>query len=288
MTSKLRGLLAEPGIIVSPVAYDPLSARIAEAVGFRCISLGGYALGSCLAVSEPLLGLKDVTDVCRNITAVADIPLIVDAGAGFGEPVHVVRTVREFERAGVAGIHIEDQHYPKRVHYHKGLEHTIPISEFLTKIDHAARARTDDDFVIIARTDAMKTESFDEGVQRANQALDAGADMVMVFPNNHEEAVAAPQRIHGPVIYVNSSGNRLNRPIYKAQELESFGYKMDYDAISSVNVASNAVFDLFKRLYETGETGLNQDEMIYVRKRIEDTIGLDEMYLIEEQTVEKG
>ncbi|HET7629391.1 MAG TPA: isocitrate lyase/PEP mutase family protein [Bacillales bacterium] len=287
-TTKLRQLIQEPGIIVSPVAYDPLSARIAEQIGFRCISLGGYAMGSHLAVSEPLMGLKDVTDLCRNITSAVDIPLVVDAGAGFGEPAHIVRTVRDFERAGVAGIHIEDQFYPKRVHYHKGVEHTVSAEEFLMKIEYAVQSRTDPDFVIIARTDTMRTESFEEGVRRSNDALAAGADMVMVFPNNREEAKWAPKLIHGPVVYVNSSGNRANRPLFTVQQLDEMGYKMDYDAISAINVASQAVYKLFKTLYETGDTGLDQEEMIRVRKQIEDTIGLDEYYTIEERTVEGG
>jgi len=286
-TTKLRHLLEEPRIIVSPVAYDPLTARLAERIGFKCISLGGYALGAHLAVSEPLLGLKDVTDACRSITSAVGVPLVVDAGAGFGEPLHVVRTVREFERAGVAAIHIEDQHYPKRAHYHKGVEHTVSQEEFLDKIRYATEARTDPDFVIIARTDTMRTVSFEEGVKRANKALEAGADMVMAFPNSVEEVQQAPEHVHGPLIYVNSSGNRAERPLFSAQQLEDMGYKMDYDAISAINVASQAVYSMYMQLYQTGDTGLDQNEMISVRKQIEDTIGLDEYYQIEGNTVEK-
>lgn len=287
-TEKLRRLLKEPGIIVSPVAYDPLTARLAERIGFKCISLGGYALGAHLAISEPLLGLKDVTDACRNITSTIGIPMVVDAGAGFGEPLHVVRTVREFERAGVAAIHIEDQQYPKRAHYHKGVEHTVPAEEFLTKIRYAAEARTDPDFVIIARTDTMRTISFEEGIKRANDALEVGADMVMIFPNSIEEAQQTPEYISGPLVYVNSSGNRSGRPVFNVQQLEDMGYKMNYDAISAINVASLAVFGMYTHLHRTGDTGLDQEEMIRARKQVEDTIGLDEYYRIEEDTVEKG
>lgn len=286
-TTKLRRLLEQPGIIVSPVAYDPLTARLAERIGFRCISLGGYALGAHLAISEPLLGLKDVTDACRNITAAVAIPLVVDAGAGFGEPLHVVRTVREFERVGVAAIHIEDQHYPKRAHYHKGVEHTVPEKEFLSKIRYAVEAKMDPDFVVIARTDTMRTVSFEEGIKRANSALEAGADMAMVFPNNLEEAREAPELIRGPLVYVNSSGNRDNRPLFTVQQLESMGYKMNYDAITAINVAANAVYSTYTSLYQTGDTSLDQSEMVRIRKQIEDTIGLDEYYQIEEDTVER-
>ncbi len=129
-TTRLRRAIERPGLIVAPVCFDPLTARIAAEVGFACVALGGYALGSSLVVSEPLLTMTEVIDAARRITAVVDLPLIVDAGTGYGDPLHVMRTVREFERAGVAAIHIEDQVFPKRAHYHRDYrEHTIPAEE---------------------------------------------------------------------------------------------------------------------------------------------------------------
>jgi len=145
----------------------------------------------------------------------------------------------------------------------------------------------DPDFVVIARTDTMRTVSFEEGIKRANSALEAGADMAMVFPNNLEEAREAPELIQGPLVYVNSSGNRYNRPLFTVQQLESMGYKMNYDAITAINVAANAVYSIYTSLYQTGDTSLDQSEMVRIRKQIEDTIGLDEYYQIEEDTVER-
>jgi methylisocitrate lyase len=288
MTTVFREMLATPGIIHAPIAYDPLSARIAQRVGFRCLDLGGYALGASSCVPEPLLSLEEVLIATRRITAAVDIPLMVDGGAGFGEPTHVIRTVRELERAGAASVHIEDQVFPKRVHYHKGTEHVISAEEMCEKIQYAARARRDPDFVIAARTDAMRTHDYAEGIRRARLYVQAGADMVMVFPNTAEEALQAPRDVPAPLIYVNSEGNRLNRPIFPIDELETAGYKMVNDAISSISVAYESIYELFSRLKTTGRTGMDQAVAIKTRKDIEDTIGLDEYYRIEAETVEAG
>ncbi len=287
MTSVFREMLRRPGIIHAPIAYDPLTARIAEQVGFRCLDLGGYALGASFCVPEPLLSLEEALTATRRITAAVSIPLMVDGGAGYGDPVHVIRTIQEFERAGAAALHIEDQVYPKRAHYHKGVEHLISAEDMCQKIRCAGRARRDPDFVIAARTDAMLTEGFEEAVRRANLYVEAGADMVMLFPNTAEEARKAPAAVRGPLIFVNSEGNRLGRPIFPIGDLETMGYKMVNDAISAITVVYKSVRELFENLKKTGRTGMDQETFVRIRKELEDAIGLEEYYRIEEQTVEK-
>jgi methylisocitrate lyase len=286
MTTAFREMLQASGIIHAPIAYDPLTARIAEQVGFRCLDIGGYALGASSCVPEPLLSLEEVVTATRRMTAAVAIPVMVDGGAGYGDAAHVIRTVQELERAGAAAVHIEDQVYPKRIHYHKGVEHVIPAEEMCQKIRCAVRARRDPDFIIAARTDAMRTDGFAEGVRRANLYAEAGAEMVMLFPNTPEEARKAPTEVHAPLIYVNSEGNRLGRPIFAVGELETMGYKMVNDAISAITVMFKSVKELFLRLKETGGTGMDQAIFTGIRKEIEDTIGLEEYYRIEEQTVE--
>jgi methylisocitrate lyase len=289
LTARLRQLVARPGLIVAPACFDPLTARIAASVGFECIALGGYAYGASSAISEPLLSMAEVVDAARRITAVVDVPLIVDAATGFGEPLHVMRTVREFERAGVAAIHIEDQIFPKRAHYHRDYrEHTVSAEEMIDKVRFACDARRDPDFVIIARTDTMRTEGYDEGIRRARLYAEAGADMVMLFPNTAEEAARAPGDCPVPLVYVNSSGNRVGRPVYPPSELEQLGYKIAYDAISTTIASFRATSALLRRLKETGLTGLDPAEAITARQGIEDTIGLEEHYAVEEQTVERA
>jgi 2-methylisocitrate lyase-like PEP mutase family enzyme len=286
MTTVFREMLRAPGIIHAPIAYDPMTAKIAEQVGFRCLDLGGYALGASSCIPEPLLSLEEVCIATRRITAAVNIPLMVDGGAGYGEATNVIRTIHEFERAGAASVHIEDQVYPKRIHYHKGIEHVIPAEGMCEKVRYAVAARRDPDFVIVARTDAMRTDGFAEGVRRANLYAEAGADMVMIFPNTDEEARQAPKEIRAPLIYVNSEGNRLGRPLLPINQLEDYGYKMVNDAISAITVMYKNVKELFTRLKQTGSTGMDQEVFRNIRKEIEDTMGLDEYYRIEEETVE--
>lgn len=287
-TTRLRRLLERPGLIVAPACFNPLSARLAAEVGFESLALGGYALGAESAISEPLMTMTEVVEAARRITAVVDLPLIVDAGTGYGDPLHVTRAVREFEAAGVAAVHLEDQVFPKRAHYHRDYrEHTIPADEMAIKVRFAARARRDPDFVLIARTDAMRTEGYAEGVRRANLYAEAGADLVMLFPNTPEEAERAPRDCQAPLVYVNSSGNRVGRPVYATPELEALGYKIAYDAIGLTIAAYQAIRGLLEQLRTTGRNGLDQTQAIATRQAIEDTIGLEESYRIEEQTVER-
>ena len=286
MTTVLREMLAKPGLIVGCGTYGPLPAKIMERVGFNMVTLGGYDLGAHLVTSEPLMCLEEVVRISRYITAAINIPLMVDAGAGFGEPLHVMRTVKELESAGVAAIHIEDQIFPKRAHYHKGVEHIIPIKDMIAKIKAALAARRDPDFVIAARTDAMRSHDYAEGIRRANLYLEAGADMVLVYPNNAEEARKTPKEIRGPVSYLNSVGNLLDRPLFTTQDLEDMGYKAVTYGIGATIVAAKAVKELAEKIYSLQRPVMDAEEMRTMRRYIEDTIGLNRMYEIEKETVE--
>lgn len=282
-----RRLLAGPGIVVQPSLADPLSARIAESAGFKALSLGGYAMGAHRAVTEPLLSLEDVAAMMRNIRAVTRLPVMVDAGAGWGEPIHVAHTVRQLELAGASSVHIEDQVFPKRAHYHKGVEHVTSLEEFLVKLRAALDARRDPDFVICARTDSMRTHGYDEGIRRAKACYEAGVDLVKLFPNNDSETARAPQDLPGiPLVYVNSTGNDQGRGVYPVQQLQEWGWKVVYDSISVTNVTFNAVRDFLQRFAETGYPDFGGTDVIAVRKAVENTIGLNELYEIEAATVE--
>jgi len=285
--TQLRRLIARPGLIVAPVCFDPLTARLVEETGFECAALGGYALGAHLAASEPLLTMTEVVDASRRIAASIRIPLIVDAGTGYGDPLHIMRTMRELERAGVAAVHIEDQVFPKRAHYHRDYrEHTVAADEMVTRIRYACQARQDADLVIIARTDTMRTIGYAEGVRRARMYADAGADMVMLFPNTADEAARAPYDCGTPLVYVNSAGNRVGRPVFSTTELESMGYKLVADAISLVIAAYASAREALDCLRTTGHTGIDAQHAIATRQAIERTIRLEDYYRVEEETVE--
>jgi len=285
--AKLRELIAGPRFIPALGIWDPYTARVAEALGIGCVHIGGYQLGAHYVISEPLVSLTELATSTRYIASAVNIPVIVDAGAGFGEPLHVMRTVRELELAGAAGLHIEDQIYPKRVHYHKGIEHVVPREEMIAKIKAALEARSDPDFLIMARTDAMHTEGFAEGVARANLYLEAGADMVMVFPDTMEDALQAPREISGPLAYTNSEGNMLRRPLFSAAEFEKVGYKLSTYPTALLCPVTQEIKRVVTNLLTTGVSGNDPEEMIPWRKEVEDLIGLEEMYKIESDTVER-
>lgn len=281
-----RKLLAEPGILVQPGIYDPLGARLAEVAGIKCIGIGGYVMGAHLSVTEPLVSLDDLARVARQISAVCKLPIMIDAGAGWGEPMHVMHTMRTIEAAGAASLHIEDQHFPKRASYHRGVEKVIATEEMVAKIKACVAARTDPDFVIIARTDAMRTDGYDEGIRRARAYIEAGADAIMLFPNNEAETIQTPKDLPGvPLVYVTSTGNRFGRGVFPASQLEAWGWKIMFDAISAINVTANAMRVYLETIARTGASGLNHDSAVEVRKHVEKIIGLEDLYKLEEETV---
>ena len=147
-------------------------------------------------------------------------------GLGLGEPIHTMRTMREFIRAGVAGIHLEDALYPKRAHYHNYVVHGVPVEEFVEKVEYSCkeRDRSDPDFVIIARTDTCRALGLEEASMRLNRAADVGADLGLLFPRTPQEAEDAVKKCRLPLIYVQSRGNRDGRPIISRKDLQQMGY----------------------------------------------------------------
>jgi 2-methylisocitrate lyase-like PEP mutase family enzyme len=288
-TAALRRLLAEEAFIHMPVAYDALGGRLIEQTGFKAAYVGGFVTGGSRCTSEPLLTLDEQVRVAGDVARAATIPTLADAGAGFGEPLHTMRAVREFIHAGVAGVHIEDQLFPKRAHYHKYVAHVIPRREFADKIRLACRQRdqTDKDFVIIARSDSCRFEGLDEAVGRVNLAADHGADMGMIFPRDLAELQQAPKQSKIPLVYVVSRGNRDNRPVATAAQLADMGYKVALDALLSLLVSFHFNKRALEELRATGDfTGLSPQECVTARHDIETLVGLDAFYAIEEETVE--
>ena len=171
-TTKFRALLKRGNFIFMPVAYDPIGGRLVESLGFKATYTGGFVTGGSRCITEPMVTMREQVDVAGDVANAVEIPTLADGGAGFGEPMHTMRSVREFIRAGIAGIHIEDQFYPKRAHYHKYVAHAIPAREFVDKIKMACRQRdeTDKDFVIIARSDTARFMGMGEAIKRVNMA----------------------------------------------------------------------------------------------------------------------
>ena len=289
-TTALRRLLKKKDFVYLPVAYDPLGGRLLQSIGFDCVYTGGFVTGASRCTSEPLLTMDEQLRVAGDVAAAIDIPLVVDGGAGFGEPLHTMRTVRECIRVGIAGAHIEDQLYPKRAHYHKYVAHAVPRKEFAAKIAYACRQRekSDPDFLVIARTDTCRSEGLKEAVARINLAADAGADMGLLFPRNADEMKKAPKQARIPLVYVISRGNRDGRPLPTAPQLADMGYKAAIDAMTYLLASFHFAKRAYQEIKRTGDyTGLSPKQCVAARHEIETLVGLDEFYAIEEETVEK-
>ena len=289
-TTALRKLLKKKAFVYMPVAYDALGGRLVESLGYDAIYTGGFVTGGSRCTSEPMLTMDEQARVASDVANAVAIPLVADGGAGFGEPLHTMRTVREFIRAGIAGAHIEDQLYPKRAHYHKYVAHAVPRKAFVDKIAFACRQRdrSDPDFVVIARTDTCRFEGLKEAVWRVNAAADAGADMGLIFPRNDEEMKKAPKQAKIPLVYVISRGNRDGRPLPTGPQLADMGYKAAIDALTYLLVSfhfAKLAYAEIKR--DGGYSGLTHEQCVKARHDIETLVGLDEFYEIEEKTVEE-
>jgi carboxyvinyl-carboxyphosphonate phosphorylmutase len=223
--SRFRRLLHREGMVVAPGAYDCITAKVIEQAGFAAVYMTGA--GTAATLGYPDFGLVTMSEMVANagrIAAAVELPVIADADTGYGNELNVFRTVREFERRGVAGIHIEDQDSPKKCGHLEGKK-VIPREDYQAKIRAAAAARRDPDFTIIARTDSRAVAGFDEAIARANAALAAGADMAFVeAPQTLEEVAAVPREVKGPCLLNVVRGGKT--PDLDLREAEAMGYKL--------------------------------------------------------------
>lgn len=225
-TRRLRELMAAPGIVVAPGCYDALTARMIEQSGFQCAYFSGGSF-SAAYLGAPDLALTTLTDLAtmaRNITLAVDIPVIADMEAGFGSILNVRRAVRVYEQAGIAGAHIEDQTTDKHCGHMEG-KRIVHIDEMLARIDAALDARSDPDFVVIARTDAVTVEGFEAAIERGRRYAEAGADMVFVeSPRSIDEIRSIPELIPAPVMLGQPEFGLS--PLLPITQLEAYGVKL--------------------------------------------------------------
>src|SRR5579883_3521290 len=196
----LRQMIAGDDLIVAPVALNPIMARLAEQAGFKAIYLSGGSLGWLKGVTEANLTLSELAEVAVDMRAACKLPIVLDAGGGWGDPVHVHRTIALTEAAGFAAIEIEDQLLPRRVEHHVGIDHLVPLDFMLKKIEAARAARTDPDLVIIARTNARRAGGLDEALRRAEAFHEAGADMLFCYSRDPEELRIMGERLPAPLM----------------------------------------------------------------------------------------
>ena len=253
-TQRFRQLLSEPGIITAPGAYDCLTAAIIQSTGFPAVYMTGAGT-SVARIGYPDLALATATEMLTNAASIAgtvEIPVIADADTGYGGTMNVRRTIREYERTGVAAVHIEDQQFPKRCG-HLEDKRVVPIDEMTQKIRAAVDARTDDDFTIIVRTDALAVTGWDDTMRRCDAFTEAGADALFVEAiRSAEEAAEVVARTSVPLLY--NFVETGKSPLLNVSELEQLGFKMVIFPGSAFMSVAYTVGRLMEELKSKGTT----------------------------------
>ncbi len=248
MTKRLRDLLARPKLLMAPGAADALTARLIANHGFEAIYMTGAGT-SAVRLGMPdvgLLTMSEMVDNAQRIAEASQLPLIADADTGYGGPVNVQRTVRAYERAGAAAIHIEDQQWPKRCGHLAG-KSLIPAAEMASKLRAGLDARHDEDFVLIARTDALAVEGFERAMERCHAYEEAGADMIFLeAPSTMEHLAAIPRAFKKPALYNMASSGKT--PFLAADEIQNLGFKLviypNFALLSAITAISKTLAEL--------------------------------------------
>jgi carboxyvinyl-carboxyphosphonate phosphorylmutase len=275
-TTLFKKLVLDDEILVLPGAYDALSAKIVEQTGFKAVTFGGYpASGSLLAKPDvSLLTMTEMVNQARYIAEAVDIPLFVDADTGHGNVTNVARTVREFERAGVAGLFIEDQVFPKRCGHMEGKQ-VVSTDEMITKIKAAVDARVDDDLMIMARTDSLAVYGIDEAIERGNRCAEAGADIIFIeAPPSIENMRRVCREVKAPMSANMVEGGKT--PILTANELQDIGYSIATFPLSTLYAAAYGVRSVMEALSRTGTTVGYMEKMITFTD-FNNLVGLDKV-----------
>jgi carboxyvinyl-carboxyphosphonate phosphorylmutase len=280
---RLRTLLAGPDPVLAPGAYDALSARLIEAAGFPVVYMTGFGTAASL-LGRPdvgLLTMSEMVDNARRIVQAVNVPVIADADTGYGNPLNVIRTVQEYEQAGVAGIHIEDQIAPKKCGHLEGKQ-VIPTAEMVAKIHAAVAARHSPNFVIIARTDARAVEGLDQALERAQRYREAGADVLFVeAPQSATEiATIAAALPDIPLLFNWAEGGKT--PPMPLERLRELGFRLIIFPISMLLTAAQAMRATLTQIATAGTPLPIMDRLMGFQEFV-DFIGLPEIRELEQR-----
>jgi 2-methylisocitrate lyase-like PEP mutase family enzyme len=283
MTSarRLRELLARPGLIRTIGVHDVFSARLAEQAGMEMLFLGGFgvAASSFGLPDVGLVTLTEMTDAVRRVAGRVGIPVIADGDTGHGDLHNVVRTVREFEQAGAAGLLLEDQVSPKRCGHFEG-KSIIPADEMVLKLKAALSARRDPDFIVVARTDARAIEGIDGAISRAQRYHAVGADICFIeAPTSIEELRRIPREVKCPLLVNMLTGGAT--PILPMEELERLGYKIGVYPIETLMVAGAAIRRLLNAVLKEGVVDPRQEMLTFAE--VKEVLGLREILSVRDR-----
>jgi 2-methylisocitrate lyase-like PEP mutase family enzyme len=278
-TTTLRNLLARPGALMAPGVADALNARLVRKHGFEALYMTGAGT-TAVRLGMPDVGLLTMTEMVDNAARIAEaagLPLIADADNGYGGVLNVRRTVKAYERAGAAAVHIEDQVLPKRCGHLAGKQ-LVPVEEMEAKIRAAVDARADGDFVLIARTDAIAVEGFEPALERAARYREAGADVLFVEAPSAEQLPRIAPRLQAPLLYNMATSGKT--PFLGRAEIERLGFKLIIYPNWMMLAAIRAASEVLAELKETGSIANVAREVPSFREFF-DLLGMPEVQELE-------
>ncbi len=282
----LATLVAGTTPLVVPLVLGPLSARLAQRAGFRCLYLGGGSVGYDKAVTEADLNGTEMAQLALDIRAACDLPLILDAAGGWGDAMHVRRTVRLAEAAGFAAIELEDQLVPKRAHHHVGVDYPVPVEVMVEKIRTAVQARRSADFLVIGRTNLAR-ENLDEAIARARAYREAGADILFVLSFDAAQLRVIGRHLGGPLMYMTPTSGVARLPM-PMSELAACGVRLVVDPVTPLLAMHRALRDCYAAMAQSRPDPLLGDTSELELRAIQETIELETLLAIERRTTERG
>jgi 2-methylisocitrate lyase-like PEP mutase family enzyme len=287
--STLRAMLATGQPITAPLVLNPMMAMMADKAGFDALYLGGGATGYAKALLEANLNVSEMCTIGTEIAAVTRKPLILDGATGYGDPMHMHRTIPMVETAGFQAIEVEDQLLPKRAHHHIGIERMIEPELMAAKVAECVAVRRSEDFIIIARSNAVRNTGLDDAVRRLELYKKAGADVLLASPRNAEEARFLGERLPAPLMYLCSPGGLAGIGLSK-QEMADMGWKILADPGTGLFAAYETWRNVYAELAASGFAMPSRPtkEWRDLEHEMHKAIDLPKLIAVEKRTVEKG
>jgi 2-methylisocitrate lyase-like PEP mutase family enzyme len=286
--TSFRDLMNGNELVVAPCALNPIMARIAEDAGFKAVYMSGGSLGWLKCVTEANLALPELAEIAVDMRAVCKLPIILDGGGGWGDPMHVHRTIALTQAAGFAAIEIEDQWLPRRVEHHIGIDNLVTTELMVDKVKEAIAARTDPGLVIIARTNSRRVHDLDEALRRAEAFHRAGADMLFVHTRDAEEMRFVGERLPPPLMTFAPPDGFATFAMSRS-ELAKLGYRLAASSGTSFAAMYKAVRQSMECLaQDKPDSFLGPGGADAEMKRAHQTTGLDRLLAIERRTMKKA
>ncbi len=288
MSPSIRALLRGPLPVTAPLVLNPLMARMVEAAGFPAGYLGGGSTGYQKVALEANLNLTEMCQAALDISAVSSLPLILDGACGYGDPMHMHRTIGMTEAAGFAGIEIEDQLVPKRAHHHIGIEHMIPMELMAAKVEAAVAARRDPSLLIIARTNAVRASNMDDALRRGEAYRKAGADLLLLsMARTPEQLRLIGERLGGPLMHLTGRDGLAGLGMTLA-DLGGLGFKIVADPVTPLLAAFAAWKSTYAELAQGFGVGSPKRDWEPLERDMLRVIELEKLLAVERATVEKA